>query len=245
VTSGGSAQGLALRAARLVRRTTRPRLVAGTQVARRAAFLARTQAAAFWSGAEVDLDIAPDVEIGRGVRVTFERGGANRLQIGPGGVLEDRVLIRFAGGSLEMEERNRLRFDVIINVGGGRLEMKRDATLSWGAIIHCSEHVYLDEMAGAAEQVTIADTSHYFTTPDEFFWHNAKSKPVYIGRNTWLCPKVSISPGARVGSHCIVSPNSVVVGDIPDGSLASGIPARARPMRLPWQDGPAAPDPTG
>jgi acetyltransferase-like isoleucine patch superfamily enzyme len=239
VSNAGPVQQAALRGARALRRRARPVVDQTTTRARRTAFVNRTKAAAFWAGAQLDLEVAPDVEIGRGVRVVFERGSVNRLHIGPRCALEDRVLIRFAGGELDMVERNRLRFDVILNIGGGRLEMKADATLSWGAVVHCSEHVFLDEMAGAAEQVTIADTSHYFTTPDEFFWHNARSKPVYVGRNTWLCPKVSVGPGAHVGSHCIVASNSVVVGTVPDGSLASGIPAKARPMRLPWQDGPA------
>lgn len=207
--------------------------------ARRTAFIARARAAAFWANASLDLDVAPDVEIGHDVEITFALGTSNRLSLGPGVAIEDRVIIRFAGGSVEMAERCRLRFDVVLNIGGGRLEMRPDATLSWGTIVHCSEHVFLDEMVGAAEQVTIADTSHYFTAPDDFFWHNAKSKPVYVGRNTWLCPKVSITPGSRVGSHCIIASNSVVVGDVPDGSLATGIPARSRPMTLPW-DRPAA-----
>jgi acetyltransferase-like isoleucine patch superfamily enzyme len=201
----------------------------------RAAFLARVRAAALRANAEVTLDVAPDVWIGHDVRVTFERNcPPSRLVLGPGVALEDRVLIRFNGGSAEFGRRCRLRRDVIVNVGGGRLTLDTDATVSWGSVLHCAQRVELAEMAGIAEQVTIADTNHFFTTPDAFFWHNARTKPVYVGRNTWICPKVSITPGARVGDHCIVTASSVVVGEIPDGSLATGVPAVAKPMALPW-----------
>ena len=236
VTAGASAQ--ALRVARALRRRTRPSVLRGTAASRRAAFIARTRAAAFWANAELELEVAPDVEIGRGVRVVLVPGSRNRLVLGPRVALEDGVVIRFAGGSVELADRVRLRTDTVLNIGGGRLLFGADSVTSWGVVIHCSDRVELAEMVGIAEQVTIADTNHYFTTPDEYFWHNARSKPVSIGRNTWLCPKAMVSPGAKIGSHCIVAPNSVVVGEVPDGSLASGNPATTRPLDLPWRPAP-------
>jgi acetyltransferase-like isoleucine patch superfamily enzyme len=206
--------------------------------ATRAAFVARVRAAAAWREATLELDVDPDVEIGRGVRVTFQPGTRNRLVLGPGAALEDRVLLRFNGGSAELGRRVRLRRDVVVNLGGGVLTLGDDCVVSWGSVLHCSERVELAEMVGVAEQVTIADTSHYFTTPDAYFWHNARTKPVLIGRNTWICPKVSVVPGAKIGAHCIVTASSVVVGEVPDGSMATGVPAVSRPMALPWTSEP-------
>ena len=54
--------------------------------------------------------------------------------------------------------------------------------------------------------------------------------------NTWICPKVTLTRTADVGSHCIVAAGSVVVGSVPDGHLASGVPATSSPMRLPWNE---------
>jgi acetyltransferase-like isoleucine patch superfamily enzyme len=60
---------------------------------------------------------------------------------------------------------------------------------------------------------------------------------VRVGYNTWICPKVTLAKGADVGAHCIVASNSVVVSKVPDGSLASGVPAEVRPLPLPWTTG--------
>ncbi|MBV9293639.1 MAG: acyltransferase [Frankiales bacterium] len=234
MTADQSASSLAQRGARAFRRRARPTIDVVAQRARREAFVRRTQLAAYWAGAELDLDVAPDADFWPGVRVTFQRGSRNRLRIGPGVVFEYRVWIRFADGSIDIAGPAWMRRDVILNVGGGRLEMEPNVALSWGTAVHCSEHVLFEEMAGAAEQVTIADTNHFFTTPDTWFWHNSRSDPVRIGRNTWLCPRVSVTPGSTVGAHCIVAPNSVVVGDVPDASFASGNPATIRPLALPW-----------
>jgi acetyltransferase-like isoleucine patch superfamily enzyme len=202
---------------------------------RRQAFLARIRAAAIWNNATIALDVADDLRVGPGVRVTIQPWTHNSLQIGPGCRLDDNVLIQLKGGSIVLGPRVELRRDVVLNVAG-RLDIQGDNPVSWNSVIHCSNEVTLAPMAGIAEQVTIADSSHYFTEPDEHFWHNIRTGSVTVGRNTWVCPKATLTRGAHVGDHCIVGSNSVVVGTVPDGSMASGIPATVRPLALPWRD---------
>ena len=47
---------------------------------------------------------------------------------------------------------------------------------------------------------------------------------VRIGRGSWLGENVSII-GASIGRNCVIGANSVVTKDIPDFSVAVGIPA--------------------
>ena len=206
-----------------------PRVESAGHQARRAAFVARTHASARRVGAKVDVSVADDLVVGRQVRVTFEPGSSNVLRLGPGSRIEDRVLIALKGGSIEGGDRIEIRRDVVLNVAG-RLRLEGDTPISWGCVVHCSNDVLLERMAGIAEQVTIADSSHYFTTPDEHFWHNVRKGSVRVGRNTWICPKVTLARGADVGANCIVGSNSVVTGVVPDWHLASGVPAQVRPL---------------
>lgn len=201
---------------------------------RRAAFVLRARAAAALAGATVELDIAPDLQVGRDVRVTFQRGSHNVLKIGVASRLDDRVLVMLKGGVIELGDRVEVRRDVILNVAG-RLHVEGDTPISWGSVIHCSQSVTLERMSGIAEQVTVADSSHYFTTPEQHFWHNVRTGSVRVGSNTWICPKVTLARGADVGSWCIVGSNTVVTGTVPDGHLASGVPAQLRPLPLPWR----------
>jgi acetyltransferase-like isoleucine patch superfamily enzyme len=223
-------------AGNLVRATrgAAPKSRAASQGTRRKALIAQIKAAAIWSDATVDVHIDHDVQLGSGIRVTFEPSTHSVLHVGPGCRIDDDVLIQLKGGSVRLVERVELRRGVVLNVAGA-LELQGDNPVSWNTVIHCSNVVTLAPMAGIAEQVTIADSSHYFTTPDEHFWHNVRLGEVYVGRNTWICPKVTLARGARVGSHCIVGSNSVVTGEVPDGSLASGVPAVIRPLPLPWK----------
>jgi len=202
--------------------------------ARRAALVARTRVHAAWHRADIELDISPDVRLGRHLRIVLFPRTSNVVRIGPGALLDDRILMRMNGGKILLGPATQLRSDVVLNVGG-RLELAGSNILSWGCAVHCADSVRLDALASAAEHVTIADSTHYFTEPGAFFYENTRTAPVVIGGNTWLCPKATVTSGVTVGQHCIIASNSVVIHDVPDGHLASGIPATNKALELPWQ----------
>lgn len=217
-------------------RTTRvlaPQSQMAIQRTRRMAFIAQIKAAAIWNNATVDLRLDPDVHIGRRVRVTFEPWSHNVLHIGPRSWLGDDVLVQLKGGSVLIGPGVHVRRGAVLNVAG-RLECEGDNLISWHSVIHCSNDVRIGRQTTIAELATIADSSHYFTTPEDHVWHNVRVGSVAIGTNTWICAKATLTRGAVVGSHCIVAANSVVAGEVPDGSLASGVPATVRPLSLPW-----------
>lgn len=49
--------------------------------------------------------------------------------------------------------------------------------------------------------------------------------PIAIGEDCWLGGNVVVCPGVTIGNRCIIAAGSVVTKDIPDDSLAAGIPA--------------------
>lgn len=201
---------------------------------RRRTLVLRTRAQAAWLRSTIELDLHPSLRVGKDVRIHLAPRSANVLRIGPGGRLDERVIIRLTGGRVEMGPRCQLRTGVVLNVAG-HLELVEGNVFSWGCAVHCGESVRLEPLAGAAEHVTIADSTHYFTEPDAWFYDNTRTDPIRIGANTWLCPKATVTSGVSVGSHCIVGSNSVVTRDVPNGHLASGVPATSRPLDLPWE----------
>ena len=50
--------------------------------------------------------------------------------------------------------------------------------------------------------------------------------PVLIGRETWLGYGVQVMPNVRIGRHCVIAAGSIVTKNIPDYSVAVGIPAK-------------------
>lgn len=50
--------------------------------------------------------------------------------------------------------------------------------------------------------------------------------PISIGDDVYIGVRSIIMPGVRIGDRCIIGAGSVVTRDIPDGSVAAGVPAR-------------------
>ncbi len=213
--------------------TAAPRVHVVASRLRRTAFLTRVSAAAAAADATVHVQVADDVLVGRGVRFVFAPGTTNELLVGQGCLIEDAVRVQLKGGAVHLGERVQVRRMTLMNVAG-RLEIGDDTIVSWGCVLHCSEGIRIGPRVLIGEYSTFADSSHYFTAPDETAWHNVRSAPIEVGTGTWLGAKATVARGAQVGAHCIVAGNSLVVGRVPDGSLASGVPAEPRPLRLPW-----------
>ena len=202
----------------------------------RALFIARIRTLATWHRSTIGLHVAPDVRISRGVRVEVAPRIRMEVRLGPRARLDEGVCLLLKGGRLNCGPDSWLRRNVIMNVSGD-LVLVSGNILSWGSTIHCAESIRLEPLASSAEGVTISDSAHYFTTPDTFFYKNTRTSPVVVGANTWLCPKATVTQGVSIGLHCILASNSVAIDDIPDGHLASGVPARdIRPLSLPWTD---------
>jgi acetyltransferase-like isoleucine patch superfamily enzyme len=78
-----------------------------------------------------------------------------------------------------------------------------------------------------SDRVYISDNLHVFENVNVPIMHQpVKFKAeVSIGDGSWIGENVCII-GARIGKNCVIGANAVVTSDIPDYSVAVGIPAR-------------------
>lgn len=51
--------------------------------------------------------------------------------------------------------------------------------------------------------------------------------PITIGNNVWIGGNVTVCPGVTIGDNVVIGAGAVVTHDIPDNTLAVGVPARA------------------
>ena len=76
--------------------------------------------------------------------------------------------------------------------------------------------------------VTIITRNHRFDRTDipmdmQGFY---EEEPVTIGDDVWIGDRVTILPGVTIGKGCIISAGAVVTHDVPDYSIAAGVPAK-------------------
>lgn len=65
-----------------------------------------------------------------------------------------------------------------------------------------------------------------YTYPDSEFGHYEKIGCIELMDNVYIAANVTVMSNVRVNRNCIVSAGSVVASDIPENSIASGIPAK-------------------
>lgn len=53
-----------------------------------------------------------------------------------------------------------------------------------------------------------------------------KFGPITVGDNVHIGMNAFIMPGVKIGSNCIIGCGAIVTHDVPDGSVAVGVPAR-------------------
>lgn len=52
------------------------------------------------------------------------------------------------------------------------------------------------------------------------------ARPITVGNDVWIGANVCVLPGVTIGDNCVIGAGSVVVRDIPSGSVAVGNPCR-------------------
>lgn len=78
-----------------------------------------------------------------------------------------------------------------------------------------------------ADRVYISDNLHGYINPFVPIIDQPikQVSTVKIGEGSWLGVGVAVI-GANIGKHCVIGSNAVVTKDIPDYSVAVGVPAK-------------------
>jgi hypothetical protein len=155
----------------------------------------------------------------------------------------------FLGRRVEVEGRpgyGRVVLGKWVHLGDGTALRAHEGTVRIGDKVvfgrHNTVNCYLDVEIGAktliADWVYIADFDHRFDDLDRPIKDQGIVKsPVRIGPDCWIGVKASVLRGAVVGQGCVLAAHAVVRGEIPDFTVAGGVPAkvlkrRKRPTRI-------------
>jgi carbonic anhydrase/acetyltransferase-like protein (isoleucine patch superfamily) len=200
---------------------------------RRALLVRRVQVLAAAAGADVEVDVALDAQVGRGVRV--EVTGPGRLRIGPGAVIGDGVVLQLKGGSIELGAWSDVRRGAVLNVSG-RFVLGESTVLGAGSTVHCAHEVLVGARGGIGEYSTLVDTSHLHTAPGRPVVYDTVPGRVVVGDDVFIGTKCTLARDAVIGDFCFVGAGSVVVGEVPARTFVSGVPARhVKDVVLPWE----------
>lgn len=158
-------------------------------------------------GSRIEFDGA--AFIGRNVRIQIQPGA--KLKLGRWCWIGNGTKIRIHGGVVEI---------------GAKTVIGEEVTFS------AYEQISLGRESVIADRVMFIDFDHCVMEVERpIRQQGIYTKPVRVGHNAWLGYGASILRGVTVGDNCIVGTYSVVTKDLPDNSVAGGIPAQVIRMR--------------
>jgi acetyltransferase-like isoleucine patch superfamily enzyme len=159
----------------------------------------------------------------------FRYKGPGRIYFGKGAVLERQehpsIFDTEVGSEMVLGERVLVRSKYCSNVltcfENARIEVGDDSVLN-GTVITAKNLVKLGKKVLLPWRGTILDSDMHDITNER----KESIRTVEIGDYVWVGTGATILSGAKIGSHCIIAAGSVVNSDIPDHSLAGGVPAK-------------------
>jgi putative colanic acid biosynthesis acetyltransferase WcaF len=137
-------------------------------------------------------------------------------QIGEGVLLRPRLRVRFPW-KLVIGDRSWIGEDVWLH-NQDRLTIGSDVVVSQGTFITTGSHAHRRDMA-------------------------LITRPVMIGDGAWVTARCIVLGGSRIGVAAVVTPGTVVSGDVPDGTVYGQEPGRVLGPRFREPAGDAAQPP--
>ena len=127
---------------------------------------------------------------------------------------------------LILHNRTQIYNDVLIQ-GSGTIIIGERSYISSYSVIGCNEKIYIGKNVMIANNVSIRDTDHNFSSLDiPMIDQGIITKPVLINDNVWIGHGAVITKGVTIESGVIIGANAVVTKDVPANAIVGGVPAK-------------------
>ena len=124
---------------------------------------------------------------------------------------------------------NLLRMDDGVIFPNGHLVLGNNSFINSDCKIRCHKNIVIGDDCAISHDCIIMDSDAHYLEGDNH------TKDVVIEDKVWIGSRVTVLSGSRIGTGSVIAAGSVVNGDIPEYSLAAGIPARVIRMDVKWE----------
>ena len=115
----------------------------------------------------------------------------------------------------------------VLNYIGEGIKIGNNTGISQYAFIGARGFITIGDNVLIGPRVTIYSENHVFRDPNELIYRQGVSrKGINIGDDVWIGTGVTILDGVTVGRGSVIAAGAIVTRDIPEYSIAVGIPAR-------------------
>ena len=105
------------------------------------------------------------------------------------------------------------------------LTIGENCYFNFNIFLDTTGQITIEDNVTLGHHIKIITSGHNANHP-EFRAGELYTKPVVIGRGTWISADVTILPGVTIGSGVVIAAGSVVTKDVPNNVLMGGVPAK-------------------
>ena len=133
-----------------------------------------------------------------------------------------RGFVEYAGKNINIERNVRLT---------SKLSIDDESGIGKNSVVNGPITIGKNVMIGA--ELIVLTRNHCTKRTDIPMQYQGFTEPeaVRIGNDVWIGHRVIILPGVHIGNGCIIGAGAVVSKDIPDYSIAVGVPAQVKKIR--------------
>ncbi len=154
----------------------------------------------------------------------------HKIEIGDNVVIDDNVVLDAKGQDnqgIKIGSGSFIGRNTIFNCKNGDIILGDNANFGFNCQIFSANKVEFGKNALiAAYSYFIGGTHNFDSTDKSPLEQGRKAIGITIGDNIWIGAGVCVQDGVTIGRDCIVGTGAVVNSNIPDYSIAVGIPAR-------------------
>lgn len=115
----------------------------------------------------------------------------------------------------------------------GTFSMK-SGYINYNSRIFCRNQISIGEGVVVAPEVIMRDSDqHQIVSEGET--KKPLSAPITIGNHVWIGTRAVILKGVNIGDNVVIAAGSLVTRDVPDNSLAAGVPAKVIKRGITWE----------
>lgn len=165
-------------------------------------------------------------QFGIALRRARVRAGTVGLSMGRGVVLGRNIDLKVTDdGSCEIGDHVSIAQNTILTVKKGRLKIGARSFVGFGSVLVAQSHISIGKDCLIAEHATIRDQDHKVDLGRITALNGYNTAPIVIGDNVWIGAKATILKGVSIGNNSVIAAGAVVTKDVPDNSIAKGVPA--------------------
>lgn len=116
----------------------------------------------------------------------------------------------------------------------GILKIGSGVTITALCRVNCYKKIVIGEESLISWETQITDSDvHKISCLNSGHFLN-KDEEIIIGRHCWICNRVSINKGSRIGSNCIIASNSIISQEIMKDNVIIGTYGKILKENISW-----------